>query len=234
MSMTDVTVSYGATLAIEHATFTVPVGSVMGLIGPNGAGKSTIIKAGLELMDHTGDVRFFGKPLEEVRRKVAYMPQVAAVDWDYPITVEQVVTMGMYTELGWLRRANAAHRSRVMEVLDRVGIADLAKRQISELSGGQRRRVFVARILVQAPELYLLDEPFAGVDAASERVIRGVLHELRDHGATIVIVHHDLSTVAELCDHVTILNREIIATGPTDEAFTRENITKAFGLGLLE
>lgn len=160
--MTDVTVSYGATLAIEHATFTVPVGSVMGLIGPNGAGKSTIIKAGLELMDHTGDVRFFGKPLEEVRRKVAYMPQVAAVDWDYPITVEQVVTMGMYTELGWLRRANAAHRSRVMEVLDRVGIADLAKRQISELSGGQRRRVFVARILVQAPELYLLDEPFAG------------------------------------------------------------------------
>ena len=232
--MTDVTVSYGATLAIEHATFTVPVGSVMGLIGPNGAGKSTIIKAGLELMDHTGDVRFFGKPLEEVRRKVAYMPQVAAVDWDYPITVEQVVTMGMYTELGWLRRANAAHRSRVMEVLDRVGIADLAKRQISELSGGQRRRVFVARILVQAPELYLLDEPFAGVDAASERVIRGVLHELRDHGATIVIVHHDLSTVAELCDHVTILNREIIATGPTDEAFTRENITKAFGLGLLE
>ena len=234
MSMTDVTVSYGATLAIEHATFTVPVGSVMGLIGPNGAGKSTIIKAGLELMDHTGDVRFFGKPLEEVRRKVAYMPQVAAVDWDYPITVEQVVTMGMYTELGWLRRANAAHRSRVMEVLDRVGIAELAKRQISELSGGQRRRVFVARILVQAPELYLLDEPFAGVDAASERVIRGVLHELRDHGATIVIVHHDLSTVAELCDHVTILNREIIATGPTNEAFTRENITKAFGLGLLE
>ena len=162
------------------------------------------------------------------------MPQVAAVDWDYPITVEQVVTMGMYTELGWLRRANAAHRSRVMEVLDRVGIADLAKRQISELSGGQRRRVFVARILVQAPELYLLDEPFAGVDAASERVIRGVLHELRDHGATIVIVHHDLSTVAELCDHVTILNREIIATGPTSEAFTRENITNAFGLGLLE
>lgn len=234
MSVTDVTVSYGATLAIEHATFTVPVGSVMGLLGPNGAGKSTIIKAGLELMDHTGTVRFFGKPLEEVRRKVAYMPQVAAVDWDYPITVEQVVTMGMYTELGWLRRANAAHRSRVMEVLDRVGIADLAKRQISELSGGQRRRVFVARILVQAPELYLLDEPFAGVDAASERVIRGVLHELRDHGATIVIVHHDLSTVAELCDHVTILNREIIATGPTSEAFTRENITKAFGLGLLE
>lgn len=234
MSVTDVTVSYGATLAIEHATFTVPVGSVMGLIGPNGAGKSTIIKAGLELMNHTGTVRFFGKPLGEARRKVAYMPQVAAVDWDYPITVEQVVTMGMYTELGWLRRANAAHRGRVMEVLDRVGIADLAKRQISELSGGQRRRVFVARILVQAPELYLLDEPFAGVDAASERVIRGVLRELRDQGATIVIVHHDLSTVAELCDHVTILNREIIATGPTNEAFTRENITKAFGLGLLE
>ena len=234
MSVTDVTVSYGATLAIEHATFTVPVGSVMGLIGPNGAGKSTIIKAGLELMDHTGTVRFFGKPLGEARRKVAYMPQVAAVDWDYPITVEQVVTMGMYTELGWLRRANAAHRGRVMEVLDRVGIADLAKRQTSELSGGQRRRVFVARILVQAPELYLLDEPFAGVDAASERVIRGVLRELRDQGATIVIVHHDLSTVAELCDHVTILNREIIATGPTNKAFTRENITKAFGLGLLE
>jgi len=234
IELRDITKTYGAFTALNGVNLTVDEGTVTCVLGDNGAGKSTIIKAGLELMDHTGTVRFFGKPLGEGRRKVAYMPQVAAVDWDYPITVEQVVTMGMYTELGWLRRANAAHRSRVMEVLDRVGIAELAKRQISELSGGQRRRVFVARILVQAPELYLLDEPFAGVDAASERVIRGVLHELRDHGATIVIVHHDLSTVAELCDHVTILNREIIATGPTSEAFTRENITKAFGLGLLE
>ena len=228
--MTDVTVSYGATLAIEHATFTVPVGSVMGLIGPNGAGKSTIIKAGLELMDHTGTVLFFGKPLGEVRRKVAYMPQVAAVDWDYPITVEQVVTMGMYTELGWLRRANAAHRSRVMEVLDRVGIAELAKRQISELSGGQRRRVFVARILVQAPELYLLDEPFAGVDAASQETITRVLHGLRDEGRTVVIVHHDLATVPTLCDWTCLLNRTVMGFGPTKEVFTDEMVKQAYGL----
>ncbi|MDO4630982.1 MAG: metal ABC transporter ATP-binding protein [Corynebacterium sp.] len=234
LEVTDLNVSYGITTAIENASFTVPTRSVMGLIGPNGAGKSTIIKASIDLIDHTGTVKFFGTNLDRVRKRVAYMPQAASVDWDYPITVEQVVGMGLYAELGWLKRMTAAQKQRIVDALTRVGIPELAKRQISELSGGQRRRVFVARILVQAPDLYLLDEPFAGVDAASERVIRGVLHELRDNGATVVIVHHDLSTVAELCDHVTILNREVIATGPTATTFTKDNVNAAFGLGLLE
>jgi len=229
MSMTDVTVSYGATLAIEHATFTVPVGSVMGLLGPNGAGKSTIIKAGLELMDHTGTVRFFGKPLGEVRRKVAYMPQVAAVDWDYPITVEQVVTMGMYTELGWLRRANAAHRSRVMEVLDRVGIADLAKRQISELSGGQRRRVFVARILVQAPELYLLDEPFAGVDPIAVIDIQKIISFLKQKNIGVLITDHNVRETLRICDKAYIISDgTVLACGKPEELVNDERVRAVY------
>ncbi|AKK04480.1 ATPase component of Mn/Zn ABC-type transporter [Corynebacterium mustelae] len=234
LTIKGLTVAYGATLAVEDATITVPKGAVMGLIGPNGAGKSTVIKAALGLIPSTSrECLFFGQELDSVRDRVAYMPQAAAVDWDYPITVEQVVAMGLYSELGWFKRMNPAHRARVADAMERVGITELAKRQISELSGGQRRRVFVARVLVQKPDFYLLDEPFAGVDAASEKVIRGVLHELRDAGATIAIVHHDLSTVTELCDHVCILNKQVVACGPVDTAFTRDNINTAFGLGLL-
>lgn len=168
-----------------------------------------------------------------MRDRVAYMPQSASVDWDYPITVEQVVGMGLYSRVGWFKRLTGAHREEVRHALERVGIVDLAKRHISELSGGQRRRVFVARILVQNPDIFLLDEPFAGVDAASERVIRDVLHCLCEAGKSVVIVHHDLSTVAELCDHVTVINRRIVATGTVEEAFTRETVNAAFGLGLL-
>lgn len=234
LSIAGLNVAYGSNRVIEDVSLNVPVGAVMGLIGPNGAGKSTIMKAAIDLIPRlSGDVSIFGKSLDEVRDRVAYMPQAASVDWDYPITVEQVVGMGLYPKLGWLKRMSAEQRGQVSTALERVGIPELAKRQISELSGGQRRRVFVARILVQAPDLYLLDEPFAGVDAASERVIRGVLHGLRDDGASIVIVHHDLSTVAEFCDHVTIVNRQLVATGTIDDAFTRENINEAFGLGLM-
>lgn len=234
LSIAGLNVAYGSNRVIEDVSLNVPVGAVMGLIGPNGAGKSTIMKAAIDLIPRlSGDVSIFDKTLDEVRDRVAYMPQAASVDWDYPITVEQVVGMGLYPKLGWLKRMSAEQRGQVSTALERVGIPELAKRQISELSGGQRRRVFVARILVQAPDLYLLDEPFAGVDAASERVIRGVLHGLRDDGASIVIVHHDLSTVAEFCDHVTIVNRQLVATGTIDDAFTRENINEAFGLGLM-
>lgn len=234
LNVADLTVTYGAFRAIENISFVVPSGAVMGLIGPNGAGKSTVMKAAIDLIPRqTGTIKFFEQPLDAVRNRVAYMPQSAAVDWDYPITVEQVVAMGLYPKLGWLKRMSPEQRQQVADALERVGIKELARRQISELSGGQRKRVFVARILVQAPDLYLLDEPFAGVDAASERVIRGVLHELRDAGASIVIVHHDLSTVAELCDHVTILNKHLVSTGPVAESFTREYVNEAFGLGLL-
>ncbi len=233
ISVRSVSVNYGAYTAVTDATFEIPAGKVMAFIGPNGAGKSTLLKAITGLQPCTGEINILGKPLDEVRRRIAYMPQSAEVDWDYPVTVEQVVEMGLYPDVGWFRRLQPAHRKRITEAMTRVGIEDLAKRQISELSGGQRRRVFVARVLAQAPEVYLLDEPFAGVDAASERVIRGVLHELRDAGATVVIVHHDLSTIREFCDSVTVVNRRVVASGPVSESFTRDIVNEAFGLGLL-
>ncbi|CAB0533544.1 metal ABC transporter ATP-binding protein [Corynebacterium diphtheriae] len=231
--MRNVSARYGSTVAVERASVVVPAGTVMGFIGPNGAGKSSLIKAAIDLIDRDGEVEFFGESLAAYRNRVGYMPQSADVDWDYPITVRQVVQMGLFPRLGWFKRLSGEHRELVDASLARVGIADLAKRHISELSGGQRRRVFVARILAQQPDIYLLDEPFAGVDAASEKVIRGVLHELRDAGKSVVIVHHDLSTVEELCDHVTIINRGVLASGPVSEVFTRETVNKAFGLGLL-
>lgn len=234
LSVANWSVSYGVQRVVDEVSFRVPAGAVMGLVGPNGAGKSTIMKSIIGLIPHEeGRTRFFGKDLEKVRHKVAYMPQAADVDWDYPITVSQVVEMGLFPKLGWFRRVSAADKKLVMDTLDRVGIADLAGRQISELSGGQRRRVFVARILVQQPDLYLLDEPFAGVDAASESVIHGVLEELRSQGSTVLIVHHDLSTVGHLCGHVAIVNKKLVAAGPTDKVLTKEKINEAFGLGLM-
>ena len=234
LAVRDLTVSYGSNRVVDDVSFRVPQGTVMGLIGPNGAGKSTIIKSVIDLISlERGDIRFFGEPLSRSRHRVAYMPQAADVDWDYPITVEQVVAMGLYPKLGWFRRMSAEEKRLVAANLEYVGISDLAKRQISELSGGQRRRVFMARILTQQPDLYLLDEPFAGVDAASEQVIRDVLVELRDQGATILIVHHNLSTVASLCQHVTIVNKRLVASGPIDKAFTKEKVNEAFGLGLV-
>ena len=234
LAVRDLTVSYGSNRVVDDVSFRVPQGTVIGLIGPNGAGKSTIIKSVIDLIPlERGDIRFFGEPLSRSRHRVAYMPQAADVDWDYPITVEQVVAMGLYPKLGWFRRMSAEEKRLVAANLEYVGISDLAKRQISELSGGQRRRVFMARILTQQPDLYLLDEPFAGVDAASEQVIRDVLVELRDQGATILIVHHNLSTVASLCQHVTIVNKRLVASGPIDKAFTKEKVNEAFGLGLV-
>ncbi|MGZ7495598.1 metal ABC transporter ATP-binding protein [Corynebacterium sp. ZY180755] len=233
LTLTDVSVSYGDVRACEGISFSVPQGVVAGLVGPNGAGKSTVLKAAVDLVAHSGQVEFFGQPLDRVRKRVGYMPQSAEVDWDYPITVEQVVAMGRYPALGWFKRMGARDRAVVTEALDHVGLVDVAKRQISELSGGQRRRVFVARILAQEPDLYLMDEPFAGVDVASEHVIHHVLKKLRKAGKTVVMVHHDLSTVSKLCDEVSIINRSVVSTGPTKESFTKENVKQAFGLGLL-
>lgn len=233
LTLTDVGVSYGDVRACEGISFSVPQGVVAGLVGPNGAGKSTAMKAAVDLVAHSGQAQFFGQPLDKVRKRIGYMPQSAEVDWDYPITVEQVVAMGRYPALGWFKRMGSHDREVVAGALKHVGLSDVAKRQISELSGGQRRRVFLARILAQEPDLYLMDEPFAGVDVASEHVIHHVLKNLRKAGKTVVMVHHDLSTVSKLCDEVTIINRSVVATGPTAESFTKENVKQAFGLGLL-
>lgn len=225
----NLSVAYRAEPVLRGVDFRVPQGVVMGIVGPNGAGKSTLIKAMLGLVKPlTGTSEFFGQPLARVRRAVGYMPQSTSVDWDFPTTVLDVVTMGTYGTLGWVRRPGKAERARAIAALEQTGIPDLASRQIGELSGGQRQRVFLARTLVQAPELYFMDEPFQGIDAKSQQAIVTVLHALREQGKTVVIVHHDLATVRDYCDHVTLLNRRIVASGPADEAFTKENIRTAY------
>jgi manganese/zinc/iron transport system ATP- binding protein len=225
----NLSVAYRAEPVLRNVDLFVPRGVVMGVVGPNGAGKSTLIKAMLGLVKPlTGRTEFFGLPLARVRQRVGYMPQSATVDWDFPTTVQDVVLMGTYGSLGWLRRPGRAERARAMAAMEQTGIADLASRQIGELSGGQRQRVFLARTLVQSPDLYFMDEPFQGVDAKSQQAIVAVLHALREQGKTVVIVHHDLVTVREYCDHVTLLNQRVVSSGPAAESFTKENIRTAY------
>ncbi len=229
--ITDLTVAYHDRIVLEHAHVHLPEGEVMAILGPNGAGKSTLIKSALGLVPPlAGDVKFFGQPLSQVRERVGYMPQSAEVDWDFPTTVADVVTMGTYGKLGWLKRISGEQKRLVTQAMDIVGIRDLADRQISQLSGGQKQRTFVARILAQDPDLFIMDEPFAGVDAASEKAIVRALDKLREDGKTILIVHHDLSTVKEFCTWVTLLNSgKVVACGPLETAFTPDIVHRAYG-----
>lgn len=225
----NLSVAYTDEPVLRAVNLLVPTGVVMGVIGPNGAGKSTLIKAMLGLVKPlTGHSEFFGHPLSRVRRRVGYMPQSTSVDWDFPTTVLDVATMGTYGRLGWLRRPGKAERAQALAALEQTGMAALATRQIGELSGGQRQRVFLARALVQDPDLYIMDEPFQGIDAKSQQAIVAVLHSLRQRGKTVVMVHHDLATVREYCDYVTLINRTVIATGPTEDAFTKQNVRIAY------
>lgn len=228
-SVRRLSAAHGTTPVLRDVDLEVPRGVVLGVVGPNGAGKSTLLKAMLGLVPPlSGQVEFFGRPLSRVRSRVGFMPQATTVDWDFPTTVRDVVTMGTYGSLGWLRRPGRAERERTGRALEQCGIADLARRQIGELSGGQRQRVFLARTLVSEPDLYLMDEPFAGVDARSQQAIVGVLDGLRQAGRTVVIVHHDLATVRDYCDHVALLNGTVVASGPVDAAFTPENVRRAY------
>jgi len=228
-SCRNLSVAYRAEPVLRSVDLDVPAGVVMGIVGPNGAGKSTLIKAMLGLVRPlAGSSQFFGEPLSRVRGRVAYMPQSTGVDWDFPTTVLDVVTMGTYGGLGWLRRPGKPERARALAALERTGMADLAGRQIGELSGGQRQRVFLARALVQDSDLLFMDEPFQGVDARSQQAIVSVLHTLRAQGRTVVIVHHDLATVADYCDHVTLLNGSVVASGPVRETFTRKAIRATY------
>lgn len=227
--VSGLSVAYRTEPVLRSVSLSVPAGVVLGIVGPNGAGKSTLIKAMLGLVEPlTGHIEFFGSPLNRVRRRVAYMPQSSTVDWDFPTTVIDVVTMGTFGRLGWFRRPGHAEREQAELALESTGLADMAHRQIGELSGGQRQRVFLARALAQAADLYLMDEPFQGVDAPSERAIVSVLHQLRAAGKTVVMVHHDLATVPEYCDHVALLNRRLIAAGPVEESFTPEAIRATY------
>lgn len=237
LSIHAMTVAYHRRPVLWDIDLDVPRGSLLGVVGPNGAGKSTLVKAVLDLVPMlSGRVRIFGKPYREQRAIVGYVPQRESVDWDFPVTVLDVVCMGLYGKIGWFKPVGKRAREQAMEALERVELVDYANRQISRLSGGQQQRTFLARALVQDAMLYLMDEPFAAVDAATERAIVDVLRELRDRGRTAVVIHHDLQTVKEYFDHLLLLNTRIVAFGPTKDIFTNENLQATYGgkLTLLE
>ncbi|MBL8815592.1 MAG: ABC transporter ATP-binding protein [Planctomyces sp.] len=230
LSVYDLTVAYQRKPVIWDIEFEIPRGAIVGVIGPNGAGKSTLLKAILELLPRvSGRTEIFGMPYSQVRHRVGYVPQRESVDWDFPVSALDVVTMGLYHQIGWCRPVRSRHREAALKALTRVGIGELAKRQISQLSGGQQQRTFLARALVQNADLYLMDEPFAAVDAATEKAIVDLLRDMRNEGKTTLVIHHDLQTVPEYFDYVILLNMRIVASGPTHEIFTRENLEKTYG-----
>jgi manganese/zinc/iron transport system ATP- binding protein len=230
LSIQGLTVAYQKKPVLEDISISVPEGKLIGIVGPNGAGKSTLIKAALGLIPSvTGDVRIYGRPYAEQRRLIGYVPQRESVDWDFPTNALDVVMMGRYGHLGWFKRPGAAERKIAMECLEKVGMADLASRQISQLSGGQQQRIFLARALAQDAKLYLMDEPFVGVDAATEKAIITLLNELKQQGKTVLVVHHDLSTVKEYFDWVLLLNVKVMQFGPTEEVFTKDHLQKTYG-----
>jgi manganese/zinc/iron transport system ATP- binding protein len=226
----DLTVAYHRKPVLWDIDLTLPAGKLIAVVGPNGAGKSTLIKAVLGLVPRaSGRVKIFGKPYERQRHLVGYVPQRESVDWDFPVNALDVVVMGRYRRIGWFRPVTRAHRDAAREALKKVGMGDYADRQISQLSGGQQQRVFLARALTQDADLYFMDEPFAGVDVATERAIIALLKELKERGKTCVVVHHDLQTVPDYFDHVVLLNMRLVAAGPTETVFTEENLKKTFG-----
>ncbi len=226
----DMTVAYQRRPVLWDIDFTVPEGNLVGIVGPNGAGKSTLIKAALGLVPlASGKVEIHGKSYDEQRHLVGYVPQRESVDWDFPVTVRDVVLMGTYGRLGWFRRPGKAEKEIANRCLEQVGMAAFAKRQIRQLSGGQQQRVFLARALAQDAQLYFLDEPFAGVDAATEAAIFELLQTLRSGGKTVLVVHHDLQTVRDYFDYVVLLNMRLVACGPVDSTFTTENLQQTYG-----
>ncbi len=233
LELSHMTVSYGARPVLWDVDAAFPAGAMSAIVGPNGSGKSTLLRAALGLVPaDAGRSTILGHPAREAMRRVAYVPQREAVDWDFPITVREVVEMGRYPAAGWIRRLRREDRVIVDAALERTGMTGFARRQIGQLSGGQRQRVFVARALAQQADLMILDEPFAGIDARTEAALLGLLADLRDReGRSIVMVHHDLQTVRDVVDHVLLLNVRAIASGPTAEVMTTENLRRAYGGG---
>jgi len=225
----DVTVAYGRRPVLWNVDLTIGGPCLFGVIGPNGAGKSTLLKAALGLVPMVGGcVRFFGQPLARVRGRVGYVPQRETVDWDFPVSVLDVVLMGTYGRLGWLRRPGRRERDLARHCLARVGLVDLADRQIGRLSGGQQQRVFLARALAQEADVYLFDEPLAGVDVRSQERIFQVLAAVRDEGKLVVVVHHDLRTAEEWFDRVALVDMRLVAAGPTAEVLTPDNLRRTY------
>jgi manganese/zinc/iron transport system ATP- binding protein len=225
----DLTVSYNKKPVLWGIDLTIPSGVVAGIIGPNGAGKSTLIKAIMGLIPiSSGFVKLFDQDLNTVRKRVSYVPQRESVDWDFPASVFDVVLMGRYGKLGLFNKPRKADKDIAMDCLQKVGMDGFANRQISQLSGGQQQRVFLARALAQEADLYFMDEPFAGVDAATERAIVAILRGMADKNKTVIVVHHDLQSVSKYFDWALLLNMRLVASGPIDEAFTSENLQEAY------
>lgn len=230
LSIHAMTVAYHRKPVLWDVDYDARRSALTAIVGPNGAGKSTLIKACLGLVPMAfGRVEFWGRPYRRVRSRVGYVPQRESVDWDFPVSALDVVCMGRYRRIGWFRPVSRRDRDAAMTSLERVGMAALAHRQISQLSGGQQQRVFLARALAQEADLYFMDEPFAGVDAATERAIVEVLRELRAEGRTVICVHHDLQSVPEYFDEVLMLNMRVVASGPVSTVFTPENLQKTYG-----
>ncbi|MDF1808321.1 MAG: ABC transporter ATP-binding protein [Phycisphaerales bacterium] len=230
VSVHAMTVAYNRKPVLWDVDYDAPSNALVAIVGPNGAGKSTLIKACLGLIPRaSGTVEFWGKPYKQSRSLIGYVPQRESVDWDFPVSALDVVCMGRYRKIGWCRPVTKSHKRAALEALARVGMEDFATRQISQLSGGQQQRVFLARALTQEADLYFMDEPFAGVDASTERAIIEVLRELRANGKTVIVVHHDLQSVPEYFDHVLLLNMRVVAAGPVSEVFTAENLQKTYG-----
>ena len=226
----DLTVAYDRKPVLWDVDLTLPKGKLVGIVGPNGAGKSTLIKAVMGLTPNSsGYVRLFDQPLASVRQSISYVPQRESVDWDFPASVLDVVLMGRYGKLGLFRRPRKSDKEVAMDSLRKVGMEAYLKRQISQLSGGQQQRVFLARALAQQAELYFMDEPFAGVDAATEKMIISLLRDMTEKGNTVIVVHHDLQSVTEYFDWVILLNMRLVACGPTDEVFTSALLQETYG-----
>ena len=226
----NLTVAYQRRPVLWDVDFVLPQGALIGVVGPNGAGKSTLLKAAMGLLPlASGDVRIFGKPFPEGRERLGYVPQRESVDWDFPIDVSDVVLMGRYGKHRLFARPTAADREIARRALEHMGMSAYANRQISQLSGGQQQRVFLARALAQEADLYLMDEPFAGVDAATEQAVLALLRELRNQGRTAVVVHHDLASVPDYFDWVVMLNLRLVAAGPVNAVYTQENLRQTYG-----
>ncbi|PAB57142.1 hypothetical protein CCE28_19625 [Anaeromicrobium sediminis] len=229
VQVNDLTVAYHKKPVLWDIDLEIPSGILMGIVGPNGAGKSTLIKTMINLIKPlTGRTLFWGEDYKVNRKRIAYVPQRGSVDWDFPTNVLDVVTMGTYGKLGWIKRPGKKEKEKGIKALEKVDMLSYSHRQISQLSGGQQQRVFLARALVQDADIYFMDEPFQGVDAKTEKAIIKLLEELKDRGKTVVVVHHDLHTVPEYFDWVTLLNTIIIDYGPMKEAFTEENLKKTY------
>ena len=231
LAVHDLTVAYHRKPVLWDVELNVPKGTLAGIVGPNGAGKSTLIKAILGIIDPIGgSVAIYGEPYKKQRKLVAYVPQKGSVDWDFPTTALDVVMMGTYGSLGWIKRPGQKQKKAALEALEKVDMLSFKSRQISQLSGGQQQRIFLARALVQNASIYFMDEPFQGVDASTEIAIINILKELRKAGKTVVVVHHDLQTVPEYFDWVTFLNVKKIATGAVKDIFNDDNLTKTYGI----